>query len=75
VTFYGIGDEGATLAARLLAFPTTTLVLTNALLSPDHHVVWLLPDTGFSMQRLDLWLPGAPLHFPYGQSVPADVPL
>ncbi len=60
----GLGDTGATLAARFRTFPH--IVLTNGVdpLSVGHLMWYTFPD------REDVWVPShigsGSLHFPYG---------
>lgn len=75
VSDYGLGDVGATLAARVLVTPW--LVVTNAPRSDGTQDWWFVPsaDTPDTAYFQEPFTPSAVGHFPYGVLVEMDGPL
>lgn len=71
----GLGDTGATLAARFLPLPGR-MYLTNAPSPPGFCQFWYCPlDTELLVNFWGGYLLAGAEHFPYGWDVPPDEPL
>lgn len=72
---FGLGGVGATLAARILNYPLLKFYLTNVVVGDD-CVVWLDPaNSPIPGAYYYYEFPRFEEHFPYGWTVPADVPM
>jgi len=75
VAAQGLGDLGATLAARDLAFGPVPLWVTNANDGVQYLSVHVPADTSPDAPYVMNWQPMIGRHFPYLRIVPPDVPV
>lgn len=72
---YGLGDTGATVAARLLG-DANVFIMTNEVTLPGLRRIWLIPpDTALNPAYFAFTLNGGFGNFPWGFNVEPDVPL
>lgn len=75
ISLYGLGGMGATLAARILVFPYTSILINNPFWLYGARAVFIPPDTAPDDPYVVYELPRFGGNFPYGWNVEPDVPL